>query len=207
MLYADTYLTTARVRLATLAPLPEGWSIAKPTRISAWYDSLMSRWLDDEVLARRPADAGALPAAWDLRFRGATVLLYGESPATGGRLKVLVDGQVPAATPWNQQPASLDCRSPFGETIKLAAVLAVGLDPTVEHHLHLEPFEDRPGAADWLIESICVAGAAEGGWRRADGRQAESAQVQRCGTDGFGLRGREGPHLFQYNRLHSIIYG
>ena len=39
-----------------------------------------------------------------------------------------------------------------------ARTLATGLDPAVEHTLSLVPFTDRPGPAEWRIESICVAG-------------------------------------------------
>lgn len=153
MLHADTYRTVARVRLAGL-PLPAGWRAGVPARISAWYDCLMSRWLDSVAYAERQAGA-ADPAAWELCFRGATVLLWGECTVNSGKLRVLIDGQPSREFP----DGVLDCRSRAGGTYKLDPTLATGLDQTVEHTLRLEPFDDRSGPAEWRIESVCVAGA------------------------------------------------
>jgi hypothetical protein len=155
MLNATTYQTQARVRLATCTPLPVGWTAAKPTRISAWYDSLMSRWLDESVLGRCAAGATP-PAAWDLHFRGSTVVLFGESTLTSGRLRVSLDGATPSV---------LDCRSGAGGTFRLDATLATGLDPSVDHTIRLEPFDDRAGPAEWRLESLCVAGGDAHVWR------------------------------------------
>lgn len=154
MLHADTYRTVARVPLAGLTPLPTGWKAGAPARISAWYDCLMSRWLDSVGVAERAAGA-AEPAAWELRFRGATVMLWGECTVTSGKLRVLIDGK--PSTEFKD--GILDCRSGAGGTYKLDPTLATGLDQTVEHTLRLEPFDDRQGPAEWRIESICVAGA------------------------------------------------
>lgn len=153
MRYAPTYLARKRVQLAGLAPLPAGWKAGAPARISAWYDCLMSRWLDSVAAAERPA-GGADPGAWELSFRGATVILFGECTAASGKLRVLIDGRPAAAL----KDGVLDCRSGAGGTYKLDPTLAVGLDPAVEHTLRLEPFDDRPGKAEWRIESVCVAG-------------------------------------------------
>ncbi|MBA3683914.1 MAG: hypothetical protein H0W72_01535 [Planctomycetes bacterium] len=159
-LHAATYRETVRARLATITPLPDGWRPALPTRIAAWHDSLMSRWLDGEVLATR-ADGAPLPAAWELRFRGASALLYGESTISSGRLRVVIDGRPAPAFP----DGLLDCRSAAGGTVKLAVALAVGLDPNREHHLRLEPLVDGTSAAEWRIESLCVAGEGARVWR------------------------------------------
>lgn len=163
MLHADTYRTVARVPLASLAPLPAGWKAGPPARISAWYDCLMSRWLDTEGIAERAAGAAgaAEPAAWELRFRGATVLLWGECTVTSGKLRVLIDGKPSREF----KDGILDCRSGAGGTYKLDPTLATGLDQTVEHTLRLEPFDDRAGPAEWRIESVCVAGAGARVWR------------------------------------------
>lgn len=160
LLNADTYRSVARVRLSTLAPLPTAWSPAKPTRISAWYDSLMSRWLDEEVLAKRPAK-GALPDAWELKFRGATALLYGESTVPSGHLRVLIDGQ-PANALKN---GILVCTSPAGGTFKLNATLATGLAQDVDHTIRMEPIAPGEGACEWRLESLCVAGSGARVWR------------------------------------------
>jgi lysophospholipase L1-like esterase len=160
MLHADTYRTVARVPLAGLTPLPAGWKAGVPARISAWYDCLMSRWLDSVGIAERAAGA-ADPAAWELRFRGATVMLFGECTVTSGKLRVLIDGKPSREF----KDGILDCRSGAGGTYKLDPTLATGLDQTVEHTLRLEPFDDRAGPAEWRIESVCVAGAGARVWR------------------------------------------
>ncbi len=154
MLHADTYRTVARVPLAGLAPLPAGWKAGAPARISAWHDCLMSRWLDSVAVAER-APGATEPAAWELRFRGATVMLFGECTVTSGKLRVLIDGKPSLEF----KDGILDCRSGAGGTYKLDPTLATGLDQTVEHILRLEPFDDRAGLAEWRIESVCVAGA------------------------------------------------
>ena len=104
MLYAPTYLASARVRLSSLGPLPEGWRVGAPNVVSAYFDMLMSRWLDDEVIAsnRRP---GAGPgktresvvekvAPLRLRFRGSMVMLFGESTMKSGKYRAFIDGQL-----------------------------------------------------------------------------------------------------------------
>lgn len=153
MLHRDTYLGVVRGRLADLASMPAGWKLGQPTRISAWYDSLMSRWLDSEAIAMAsPSDA--LPGAWSFRFRGSTVLLLGESTSASGRLEVTIDGR-PAP---ECAGGIVDCGNPFHGTVRLAVVLAIGLDPRVDHRLDVRPIRDRPGNLEWRLESICIAG-------------------------------------------------
>ena len=58
MVNADTYFTSARVRISTLGPLPAGWRVDHPSLVAAWHDGLMSRWLDDVAAAEnRPFHA------------------------------------------------------------------------------------------------------------------------------------------------------
>ena len=87
MLYDETYLTSTRTRLSSLEPLPRGWKVRKPHVDSRYYDMLMSRWLDDEVVAvsstgkgteEKPATAIA-PERLATSFRGSMVMLFGES--------------------------------------------------------------------------------------------------------------------------------
>ncbi len=96
MLYAPTYLTVARVHLARLAGLPAGWKADQPHLTSAFYDMLMSRWLDDECVASwGPGSAGAAPGEVQplrVRFHGSMVMLFGESTLTTGRYRAAIDG-------------------------------------------------------------------------------------------------------------------
>jgi len=43
--YADTYMTTARVRFSSLGPAPAGWRVGLPNPIGASFDMSMSRWM------------------------------------------------------------------------------------------------------------------------------------------------------------------
>ena len=153
MLHADTYRTVVRSPLADLLPLPVGWEKMRPTRISAWYDSLMSRWLDRVAVASVSPENGHV-APWDLVIHGCTILLFGESTINSGKIRVFVDGKLTTSL----KDGILDCRSFVGGTFKLDPTIAVGLEPGVEHRLRLEPFDDREGFSEWRIESICVAG-------------------------------------------------
>jgi lysophospholipase L1-like esterase len=153
MLHAETYRTVSRVPLVGLTPLPAGWNPGVPARISAWYDCLMSRWLDSVVVAER-GTGGSEPGVWELRFRGATAMLFGECTVTSGKLRVLIDGQPSREF----KDGILDCRSGSGGTYKLDPTLATGLDPAAEHTVRLEPFDDRAGPVEWRIESFCIAG-------------------------------------------------
>ncbi len=51
MLFDDTYMTSERRHLAKLEQLPAGWHTTTPNVLSAYFDMMMSRWLDDEVVA------------------------------------------------------------------------------------------------------------------------------------------------------------
>ena len=84
MLYADTYLSSVRFRLSKLGTLPAGWSVGRPHVVAAYFDMVMSRWLDDEVVAAPPKDAaignGAIKVEpLTIRFVGTMVMLFGES--------------------------------------------------------------------------------------------------------------------------------
>lgn len=172
MLYASTYMAHARVRISQLGPLPLGWKIGIPNRVSAYFDFLMSRWLDDVVVSNRseagPA-AGASPTATQqaeplkLKFRGSMVMLLGESTLASGRYRATIDGKLVQRQQNGQALAEYDPGA-FGRAINgnghHVQVLAVGLDSSVEHTLEIEPIF-APGAAQELrLESICVAGGA-----------------------------------------------
>lgn len=114
---------------------------------------MLSRWLDTIMIAERTAE-GTDPPAWEFQVRGSTVMLFGERTTHSGKFHVLIDGAISVCLPGG----ILDCRSSVGGTIFRAPTLAVGLDPNREHRVTLIPFDDRPGFAEWRVESICVAG-------------------------------------------------
>ena len=146
MLHGDTYLHWSRNRLSQMGPLPAGWSVGRPNRISAWYDSLMSRWLDDETIA----SPGAAP--WKFTFHGSMVMLYGEMTPQSGKLKVLIDGEPPPG----KSKGVFDLVSKAGGNVKLSQLVVEGLDATQPHTIELIPQLDA--GQEVRIESLCIAG-------------------------------------------------
>ena len=173
MLHADTYMKNARVRISSLGDLPQGWQRGRPNLTSAYFDMLMSRWLDDEViasnrLATKSADGKVTLTAQDLgrltvRFRGTMVMLFGESTLKSGKYRATIDGKnvapkesVEMAPPLEFDSAGLAARS-NGNTYYMQ-VLAETLDPNDDHLLVLEPLFAPDQEQELRIESLCVAG-------------------------------------------------
>ena len=162
MLYAPTYMTNARVRLATHPPLPEGWRVGRPSVVSAYFDMLMSRWLDEETIASR-GSKGHGPAPLRVKFQGSMVMLFGESTPNSAKFRAVLDGKVvehPSADK-KQALREFDAAG-FARLINgnayLVQVLAEGLDPEVEHALEIQPIFADGAEQELRIESICVAG-------------------------------------------------
>jgi len=156
MLHADTYMKSARIHLTTLGPLPAGWRAGRPNLTSAFFDMLMSRWLDDEVIA-----TGAKPERLKVTFRGSMVMLFGEGTPKSGHFRAYVDGKLvehlegkAAKTEWN----AAHIAGPARGNAHLIVRIAQGLDPAVEHTLEIEPAFEGPDQ-ELRLESICVAGS------------------------------------------------
>ena len=152
MLYSDTYMTNSRVRITSLGALPNGWKAGSPNLTSAYYDMLMSRWLDDEVIAEPKADR--LKA----QFRGAMVGLFGEGTPKSGKYRVYIDGEMikgkgPAAS-GEFEPGSIAI--PSHGNAHHWNIIAEGLDTNVTHTLEIEPVLSE--GQELRLESICVAG-------------------------------------------------
>ena len=100
MLNAPTYMNSARVRISTLGPPPSGWQVGAPHVVSAFFDMLMSRWLDDEVIVTsKPVGPDGKPATTQplghlrAKFTGSMVMLFGESTNKSGLYRVIIDGK------------------------------------------------------------------------------------------------------------------
>lgn len=163
MLHADTYMTSSRTRISSLGPLPAGWKVGRPNVVSAYFDMLMSRWLDDELVARLPGAAAASPAIGRLRFRftGSMAMLFGESTPASGKYRAYLDGKlVEKKSDDGKSTQSEFDAGHLGRLVKgnthLAQVIAEGLDPAVEHTLEIEPVLNAE--QELRIESICIAG-------------------------------------------------
>lgn len=149
MLHTGEFMSWRRMRLSGLGAPPAGWAIGRPNRISAWYDSLMSRWLDDEVIATHD---GENPAPWEVEFTGTSALLFGEMTPKSGDLQILIDG-VPSTLRENGIFAISS--EAVGGNVKLSMTVAMGVPPG-RHVLTLKPLL-KPGE-EIRIESVCVAG-------------------------------------------------
>ena len=164
MINAETYMHSSRMHLAALGPLPSGWYPGKPNLTSAYYDFLMSRWLDGVCIASRSAkdteDNPHMPKNFSARFDGSMVMLFGESTKTSGKYRVLIDGTPAHVRTKPGEPP--DCFDPGAFSQKIGGnghhvqVIVAGLETNVEHTIEIEPVL-QPGQ-EIRLESICVAG-------------------------------------------------
>jgi lysophospholipase L1-like esterase len=166
MLHAETYMEAVRQPLSALKPLPAGWTAGRPNLTSAFFDFLMSRWLDEEAVAARPAgtsgeDPAPQPDRLRARFTGRMALLFGETTKTSGKYRVWIDGRpVERVPPAVKEPTDLFDAGAFARRIggngHLVQVIATDLDGEAEHLLEIEPVLE-PGE-ELRFESLCVAG-------------------------------------------------
>lgn len=168
MLFADTYMKTARVRISTLGALPAGWVAGRPNVVAAYFDFLMSRWLDDEVVATnlKKVDGKAVLSPvgpLHFSFRGSMVMLFGEGTEKSGKFRALIDGKlVERAEPDGKPPLKEFDAASLAKLIHgnghFAQVIAEGLDPASEHTLVIEPVFDGDKEQELRLESVRVAG-------------------------------------------------
>lgn len=172
MVHAETYMNQVRVRLSTLGKLPMGWRKGSPHLTSAYYDMLMSRWLDDEVVASSHIERKSVVdkthssqqvARLLITFRGTMVLLFGEGTIKSAKYRVYIDGKlVERVLPNAQEPlcefdaASLSARA-NGNTHHVA-VVAESLAADCDHTIEIEPVFSDEIEQELRLESLCVAG-------------------------------------------------
>lgn len=174
-LHADTYLRTARVRFSTLGNLPQGWKTGIPNLTSAYFDMLMSRWLDDEIIASSPAPVpengiqkpvptpmrGVAPLV--VKFRGSMVMLFGEGTPQSCKYRAVLDGKPvsfkpPGAKEELHEFDAAGIAGPSQGNTHHWQVLAEGLDADVDHTLQIIPIFTPGVAQEFRLESLCVAG-------------------------------------------------
>ena len=176
MSYAATYMHSARCRITALGSLPEGWHAGIPNLTSAYFDMLMSRWLDDEAVAsNQPASDAAKKSETialsprkppgDLRvsFNGSMVMLFGECTSKSGKYRAHIDGKLAPRRAGDGKVLGDDFDAGdfarrAGGNVHLVQVLAEGLDDAVEHILEIEPIFADDATQELRVESICVAG-------------------------------------------------
>lgn len=173
MRYAETYMACARVRFSALGPPPVGWRVGLPNPISPYFDMLMSRWLDDEVIATNKREITASDgkrvrittnaAPFQVRFSGSCVMLLGESTPSSVNYRVYLDGTLVEhkASSDNQVVYEFDGGA-LGKAIKgnghHAQLIADKLDEAGDHVLQIYPIFFGDAEQELRLESICVAG-------------------------------------------------
>ncbi len=164
MLNADTYMVWSRNRLSQLEHLPRGWTPGYVSRTSAWYDGLMSRWLDDVVIARNLRIGKGSQKAIQVdpiivKFKASTVLVFGEETVKSGKYMALIDDKPATWSHWGKSGTEWDLNSSrFGGGRQHVGVLATGLDPNQVHTLEIRPVFAEDKAQELRLESICLAG-------------------------------------------------
>jgi len=178
MLHAPTYMTSARVRISSLGELPQGWRVGTPNLTSAWYDALMSRWLDDVVIAsnrkkvtdpktKKPKLVPQKVERLRVKFNGSMVLLFGEKTLKSSKYRCYIDGELVEHKDWQTKKTLTEFDASakrFGGNTHLTQVIKEGLDPRVDHVLEIEPVFEGEEEQDLRIESICVAGGKARVW-------------------------------------------
>ncbi|MEO8353653.1 MAG: SGNH/GDSL hydrolase family protein [Chthoniobacteraceae bacterium] len=162
-LYPDTYMKNARVRISSLGALPEGWRVGVPNPVSAYFDMLMSRWLDDEVFATVKKGEPAAVAPLKVKFSGSMVMLFGESTVKSVKYRALIDGKLVEhkSSDGKQTLTEFDgglLANMLKGNCHHAQLIAEGLDPATEHTLEIQPVFSGEGEQELRLESICVAG-------------------------------------------------
>lgn len=161
MLSDATYMKSARVRISSLAPLPAGWKTGSPHLTSAFFDMLMSRWLDDLAIATGKSDTKV--ERLRVNFTGSMVMLFGESTTKSAKYRVYIDGKL-VERKSNDGKTTIkdfdagDLANKVNGTCHHAQVLIESLDATVEHTLEIEPIFAGDKEQELRFESICVAG-------------------------------------------------
>jgi hypothetical protein len=172
MLYAPTYLKNARVKISSLGEPPAGWRVTVPNPVSAYFDMLMSRWLDDEVVAsnrKEVVENGKKSSVTQevsrlkVKFSGSMIMLFGESTSKSGKFHAYIDGKLIENQPDKKKPALQEFDAGhLGKILNgnthLVQVIATGLDENVDHVLEIVPGFDASKEQEIRLESICVAG-------------------------------------------------
>lgn len=165
MIYGKTYLQAKRVRISSLQPLPEGWTVKSPNPVAAHFDMLMSRWLDDEVVASSKKGQVPVVKPIKVKFWGSMLMLFGESTEKSVKYQVLIDGKV-IEREVQEGKKKVTLRefnaAELADRVKgnchLVQVIATDLDAMKEHTLEIRPLFTGKADEEIRLESICVAG-------------------------------------------------
>lgn len=171
MVYAPDYMQWSRTRFSTLKSTPACWKPALVSRVAAWHDGLMSRWLDDVVVVRnfeevQNPETGVMEkkpvevASLVVKFRASHVLILGEETVRSGKYYAYIDGNrvyIPRGPYSPQIEFNLNSKA-IGGGRQHYALLAHDLDPTVDHTLEIRPILGTETLEELRLESLCLAG-------------------------------------------------
>lgn len=170
MLHADTYMSWSRNRISQLKTLPEGWKAGYVSRVSAWYDGLMSRWLDDVVIAnnmtvtedketKKVTKTKIEVAPIIVKFKASSVLVFGEETVKSGKYLAFIDSKPATWEDGGKQNAEFDLSAKkYGGNRQHYAMLMTDLAPMVVHTLEIRPLFSEDDPQELRLESICLAG-------------------------------------------------
>jgi lysophospholipase L1-like esterase len=171
MIHADTYMKWSRNRISQLQNIPDCWKKELVSRTSAWFDGLMSRWLDDVMVVRnfimeKDAESGKMVRKSvdvkpiRIKFRASNVLIFGEETVKSGKYRAMIDGElvtIPRKNAPSLEAFDLSAKR-FGGGRQHYAMLAQGLDTDVDHTLEIYPVFEDGELQEIRLESICLAG-------------------------------------------------
>lgn len=147
MLNAETYMKVDRKRLATLGKLPEGWKVGKPNPSGSAFDFVMSRWLDDVIIADANEKLPS-PEPLKMKVRAHNVMLFGEATPTSGKYQVVIDGKLAGTF-------DVGAIAKHGN-LRYCEIIAQGLDAGQEHAVEIVP--QLEGSQELRLESVCLSG-------------------------------------------------
>ncbi len=165
MLHEKTYTKSNRFRISALKTLPRGWKISVPNPVAAHHDMLMSRWLDDEVVASCSKGKAPQVDPIKIQFRGRMVMLFGESTEKSAKYKILLNGKEVEheVQVGKKKVSSIEFNAAeLAERVKgncqLVQLVATNLDENKKHVLEIIPLFTGKSDQEIRLESLCVAG-------------------------------------------------
>ena len=169
MMYAPSYMTWSRNELTKIPNRPAGWYEAMPSRVAAWHDGLMSRWLSNVLVTstkvtkvneegkKVKVDNPECNTPLVVKFKGTSVLVFGEETVKGGTYVAKIDGEV-VEDSWSKAKEFSTSSAKMGGGRQYYKTHATGLDPEQVHTLEIIPQLDMEKDEELRLESICIAG-------------------------------------------------
>lgn len=174
MIHTNLFMSSARVRISQIGPLPEGWAIQAPTRVGACHDWTMSRWLDEVLVCNmapaegtgkggkpeeKPVPSKIAPLVFKVNASFVALMGEGTPKCWGGGMSVRIDGkEVLFEGP--DPSKKINYVSFFQSCYRQGwVVLARDLPTDKDHVIEVTPeLLDSKTKPELRVESVCVAG-------------------------------------------------